>query len=86
MTARYDYASSPSHVHLSMQFYNPDSAVIREETPIYMGWFFFIGVCAFFGQLGMWSLFAYSGEKLTRRLRVATYRAVMRQEMVCGQA
>lgn len=67
---------------MRVQFYNSDSAYIKEQTPIYMGWFFFIGICAFFGQLGMWSLFAYSGEKLTRRLRVATYRAVMRQEMV----
>lgn len=63
-------------------FYNPDSAVIREETPRYMGWFFFIGILAFFGQLGMWSLFSIAGERLTRRLRVATYRAVMRQEIV----
>jgi ABC-type multidrug transport system fused ATPase/permease subunit len=46
-----------------------------------MGWFFLIGFLSFCGQLSQWSLFSYAGEKLTRRLRVATYRATLRCEI-----
>lgn len=62
-------------------YYNPDTAQMQSDTLIYMGYFFLIGVVAFIGQFGEWSLFAYAGEKLTRRLRVATYRATLRCEI-----
>jgi len=61
-------------------FYS-STADIQNNTAAYCGYFILIGVVCFFGQLGMWGLFAYAGEKLTRRLRVATYKAVLTQEV-----
>jgi ABC-type multidrug transport system fused ATPase/permease subunit len=61
-------------------FYS-STADIERNTAAYCGYFILIGVVCFFGQLGMWGLFAYAGEKLTRRLRVATYKAVLTQEV-----
>ena len=38
-----------------------------------------IGLASFLGNFFMWGLFGWLGERLTRRLRVATLRAVLRQ-------
>jgi ATP-binding cassette subfamily B (MDR/TAP) protein 1 len=60
-------------------FYNPDTENVKKDTHFYMGMFFMIGCVALVANLGMSSLFAFVGEKLTRRLRVAVYRSLLRQ-------
>lgn len=52
-------------------FFLPNDDEMRTQAKEFLGWFFALGIAAFFTVLLRISLFTYVGEKLTRRLRCA---------------
>jgi ABC-type multidrug transport system fused ATPase/permease subunit len=54
---------------------------IYTETRRYIGYFIAIGIAQFISTVMRIGFFVYAGEKLTRRLRTMSYRAVLRQEI-----
>lgn len=54
---------------------------IYSETRRYIGYFIAIGLAQLLSTVMRIGFFVYAGEKLTRRLRTMTYRAVLRQEL-----
>ena len=62
-------------------FFSPDNVALKQQTEEYLGWFALIGAA----QLGFTVLrigfFVMAGERLTRRLRTMTFRAILAQEV-----
>ena len=60
-------------------YYNPDNAAVTSGALHYLGFFFLLGAGAFVGVFCRSSVFTYLGERLTRKLRAATFTAILRQ-------
>nr|CAD7426613.1 unnamed protein product [Timema monikensis] len=59
----------------------PDPEDVRQETAVFSGAFVVIGVVAGLGTFLQMYMFGKAGVRLTTRLRVATMRAMLKQEM-----
>ena len=62
-------------------FFLPDDEAMRAKAKEYLGWFFALGIAAFFTVLLRISCFTYIGERLTRRLRKKSFESSLRQDM-----
>ena len=62
-------------------FFDPSDDVLRSQSFVYLGAFIAVAVGNFVSTYVRISLFNRLGETLTRRLRVESYRAVLRQPM-----
>jgi len=60
-------------------YFNPDDSALRRESLNYLGWFFLLAAFCFVGVFSRISIFTYLGERLTYRLRVASFSAALRQ-------
>jgi len=60
-------------------FFNPDDAYVEKESLKYLGFFFLLAAGYFVGVIGRISTFTYLGERLTRKLREASFRSILRQ-------
>ena len=60
-------------------FYAPYPTDIAHNALIYLGYFFLLGFAAFVGVFSRSSIFTYLGERLTYKLRAATFTAILRQ-------
>jgi len=62
-------------------FFLPDDEAMRAKAKEYLGWFFALGIAAFFTVLLRISCFTYIGERLTRKLRKKSFESSLRQDM-----
>jgi ABC-type multidrug transport system fused ATPase/permease subunit len=60
-------------------YFQPDDAVLRQQSLQYLGWFFLLGFGALVGVFCRVSVFTFIGERLTRKLRALSFKAVVRQ-------
>jgi ABC-type multidrug transport system fused ATPase/permease subunit len=60
-------------------FFEPDGEVLKSKALVYLGYFFLLAGGAFVGVLTRSSVFNYLGERLTRKLRAASFSAALRQ-------
>lgn len=62
-------------------FFDPDTDRMKSDSLKLMGAFIGLGALALITNTLQTYLFEYAGQKLTTRLRVATYKAILRQDM-----
>lgn len=62
-------------------FFLPNDEDMRSKAKEYLGWFFALGIAAFFTVLCRITCFTYIGERLTRRLRKKSFESSLRQDM-----
>ena len=62
-------------------FFEPEPEKLRQQSRKFLGYFLFLGLAAFVSVCGRVSLFNRAGEQLTRRLRLASFEASLRQTM-----
>lgn len=60
-------------------YYDPDDSRLRSEALTYLGYYFALAAACFVGVFSRVALFTYLGERLTFRLRVASFSAVLAQ-------
>jgi ATP-binding cassette, subfamily B (MDR/TAP), member 1 len=62
-----------------INIYFQPSSVIESDGASYVGWFFLLAFACLVGVFCRVSVFTFMGERLTRKLRIATFQALVRQ-------